>query len=95
MTELFTVLGNIEYPGWHEHMAWGGWWMAIWGTVMMGGLLFLGLYAIRTVGRAPQPDHEHRPPTSRAHAILAERYARGELSREEYHERREDLESSR
>lgn len=89
---LFMGAVGVEYPGWHDHMAWGGWWMAVWAMLMMGGLLLLGLYAIRSMGKTSPSEGDRRPPTARAQAILAERYARGELSREEYREGREILE---
>lgn len=64
-------------------------WMWLWGTAMM--LLFVAAVAVAVwaVIRATQP----RSPAGgdRARDILAERYARGDLTSEEYRERLDTL----
>jgi len=79
--------------GW-GHMGNGGWsgWMWLWGTAMVlfwiaviAGAAWLAVRAAtshRT--RTPSPE---TPELERAREILAERYARGEISTEEYDER--------
>ncbi len=84
---------------WDGHMGWdGGWWMLVWGTFMMGGFVFLLAWAFRssTTPTSPLPE----PPAADAHlrsarTILAERFASGDLSSEEYHERLRELDSVR
>ena len=72
----------------------GGWgW--IFGALVLVGLVLLIVVAVRLLGR-PQggvttalPPHED--PRARARAVLDERYARGEISTDEYRERRQAL----
>lgn len=83
------------------HMADGmGWWM-IWGGLMMvvfwGTILALIVWAVqaatrREVGQValPQPATRRRAPLE----IIGERYARGEISREEFEQLRRDLEEA-
>lgn len=62
-------------------------------------VVWLVLEAIRNREQPPTPpasrpspaSRQDPPPPNRAFAILAERYARGELTREEFLERRRDL----
>ena len=77
-------------------MMWGsglGWW--VFGTLMMlvfwGGLAALVILAIRGWGGRRGDDAE-KPGGSAARFILEERFARGEISREEFEERRRILE---
>lgn len=70
-------------------------WVMFFGLVITAGLVFLVIVAVRsTGGRAdnapgsPGPSHWYGAhPTSRAQQILADRYARGELTTDEYEER--------
>jgi putative membrane protein len=83
---------------WPGHM-WGDGWMWLFGGLMMllfwGGLLALAFFAIRAIlrsgnaGGERHPSHDHR---ENSLEILKQRYARGELSREEYLAIRKDLE---
>jgi putative membrane protein len=77
-------------------------WLIGMGLIMFlfwGGLVVLGAWVFRAalggnVHRAPnRPDDEAqaRPSGDRALEILKERYARGEISREEYEKIRDDL----
>jgi putative membrane protein len=70
-----------------------GWW--VFGTLMMlvfwGGLAALVVYVVRGRGGSSRPTAEG-PRASDARAILEERFARGEISKEEFDERRRVLE---
>ena len=72
------------YDGWGHMDGWGGGWMWVMGLAMMVLVTVLIVWVVRvSVGRPPErPD-----PSDRAREILAERYARGEISTEEYRER--------
>ena len=85
---------------WH-HGYLGG--MGGWGLLsgLIGLLLFLGLiialaalviWAWRRAGDRPTLRPQREPA---AHEILAARYARGEIERDEYLKRREDLSAGR
>ncbi|HUF77062.1 MAG TPA: SHOCT domain-containing protein [Longimicrobiales bacterium] len=72
----------------HPMMWWGAWgigmmllMLVVWGLVIAG--LVLGIRWLMTQGGAPRGD--------RALEILRERYARGEINREEFEARRRDL----
>jgi putative membrane protein len=80
------------------HM-WSEWWMLLFGALLMllfwGGVIALAYWAVRALlrqGRArrePQwQDRQREKPLD----ILQQRYARGELTREEYQSMRRDLE---
>jgi len=78
----------MHYGGWN----WGmNLWMILWWLVI-AGIIFLAVYgvvALFTRGRLGQPPGstaEHEPLR-----ILKERYARGEISTEEYQRMREEL----
>jgi putative membrane protein len=66
---------------WGDHGAWGALWLVFW----IAALATTAWVVLRLVRR--------RGPSGldRAREILAERYARGELSSEEYRERLEQL----
>ncbi|WP_115787690.1 SHOCT domain-containing protein [Arthrobacter silvisoli] len=68
-------------------------WMWLWGALTLVGISFLVFFMIRMLGdggygterrRGPDVQAERR---SRARQILDERFARGELTAEEYRER--------
>ncbi|MFF5211118.1 SHOCT domain-containing protein [Streptosporangium sp. NPDC000396] len=78
-----------SWGGW-GHM-WGGGWGWLWGGLMM--LFWVGLIALvvwlvtrAASGSRPAPPPE-RSGLDRARDILSERYARGEISTEEYRDR--------
>ena len=86
--KTITEIGVIADP--YGHM-WGNdeGWMWLWGTLMMLaiiGAIVAGIWLIVRSTRPPGPR-----PNDRAREILAERYARGDLSSEEYHERLAEL----
>ena len=89
---IAAVLADTH--GWDGHMGWGGgWWMLLWGTLMMAGLVVLVVWLIRTTAGGDTGAHGSGSddPLASARRILAERYARGELSSEEYRERLDHL----
>lgn len=67
-------------PGWG--VFWGLLWAAFWVAVIVGAVLLLRREVPRLQGRFGEPP---------ALRLLEERYARGEISREEFLERREVL----
>ncbi len=75
-----------------------GWWM-VWGGLMMflfwGAIIALIVWAIQSVtrGETAQTQAPHTSPSDRIPLdIVKERYARGEVSREEFEQIRRDLE---
>lgn len=87
-----TLLADSD--GWHGHMDWGGpWLMLVWGILTLAPLLALTVWVVRTTGdppRRPGPLDDDEG-TAAARRILAERYARGEISTDEYRERGTEL----
>ncbi len=69
---------------WSSHSGhWTGWWALAWVCWMLiiwGGIAGLAVFAVRRWRR-------WRPPAGSPEDILAERYARGEISTQEYQER--------
>jgi len=81
------VLADVN--GW-GHMGNWGWGMAIFGWAFMTLVVVLVAWLIWSTTRRTGPtDRDGR----RALDVLDERYARGEIEREEYLNRRADLES--
>jgi putative membrane protein len=75
-------------PGWgYGHMMFGGLMM----IVFWGGVILLIILAVRWLGGESAP-RVQGPARSTALDILKERYARGEIDRQEYEERRKVLE---
>ncbi len=73
--------------GWWGHMdGWGGGWMWLWGTPMMLSWVAIIAAAVWLVTRSRDGV---RP--SSARELLDERYARGELTTEQYRERLDHL----
>lgn len=77
---------------------WGmGWMWFIWPLVILGIVLLVVFLVRGTTTRTPDHGGEAAPPRdgesarSRAQEILDERYARGELTDEEYQERLRNL----
>jgi putative membrane protein len=88
LRNLGVVLASVD-DRWGHMGGWGGGWMWLWGLVITALFVVLIVWLVRTVsadGRTPPRD-----PADRAREILAERYARGELTTEEYRERIEQL----
>lgn len=75
--------------GWDHMSGWGGGWMWLWGSLMMLTWVAIIAAAVWLVLRSYHADHRG---TRRARDLLDERLASGELTLEEYRERREALE---
>ena len=81
---------------WHWGYGWG-WGHMLFGFLLMlaffGGLIFLIVLAVRWLGGGAP--HRAEPPASRKAAlgILEERFARGEIGKEEFEERKRVLSS--
>jgi putative membrane protein len=94
MRHLDAVLANVDSHGWGHMDGWGGGWMW-WGLAMMVilTLIFaaLAVWLIRSLNLGPGRAEVGPHPGARAREILAERYARGELTTDEYRERLEQL----
>jgi putative membrane protein len=82
---------SYEWGGWHVHPLWGlsGLWhlgimlliLAFWGVVIAG--VVLGIRWLGSQGKGPQPDP--------ALEILRRRYARGDISKDEFEAKKRDL----
>jgi putative membrane protein len=76
-------------------MMWGNGWGWVFGALMMlvfwGGLIALVVFLVRGSGRGSRGGTEG-PRGSDARVILEERFARGEISKEEFDERKRVLE---
>ena len=80
-----TILAQAR---WGDHMrGWDGGWMWLWGTLMMLTWVAIIAAAVWLIIRSVRGDGDSR----RAREVLDERFARGELTVEEYRERREAL----
>ncbi|NNF53016.1 MAG: hypothetical protein HKN03_01100 [Acidimicrobiales bacterium] len=88
MAEFAMILADTN-SGWDHMDGWGGGWMWLWGVSMMVLFTILIVWMFRSAYRPPVPPT--RDPTDRAKQILAERYASGDLSTEEYRERVAEL----
>ena len=77
-----------DADGW-GHMGNWGWGMAIFGWVFMALIVVLVVWLIWSTTRRPEPPGRSE---RRALDVLDERYARGEIEREEYLNRKADLE---
>ncbi len=80
--------------GWDYGWGWG--WMIFGGLMMIvfwGGLIALIVLAVRGLmgGGQPRETSYRRPPESSALEILKIRYAKGEITKEEYEQMRRDL----
>jgi putative membrane protein len=77
-----------------------GWWM-VWGGLMMiffwGAIIALIIWAVQSVGRGEGGQTRHGgapPPRPTALDIAKERYASGEISRDEFEQMKRDLEET-
>ena len=95
MMPMFWAPANGAWPGWHHGgWMWGGGWpwmmvfMGLFWVLLIALLALLGFWLVsQSQGRGPG-----RSPGNDALRIAQERYARGEISREEYEQLRRDLE---
>jgi putative membrane protein len=79
---------SVEAGGF-GHMGGWGWGMAIFGWLFMMLMVSLVVWLVWSATRRPGSSHEVR---SSAGKLLDERYARGEIDRDEYLQRKTDLE---
>ena len=79
------LLAQSDEGRWGHMSGWGGGWMWLWGTLMMLSWVVLIAAAVWLVARP----FGRRP--NRAREILDERYARGDLTTDEYRERVDQL----
>lgn len=71
-------------------------WMWLFGLILIAGIALLVVVAVRALGGGiRRDDSTATSPHSQARRILDERYARGELTTEEYRERLRTLEEPR
>ena len=81
-----VVLGQGMWADGGDHMS-GGWWWAM-GIAWIAFLAVLVVVGFTLIRRLTPIGGEHR----RAHDVLAERFARGEIDEVEYRARRDALE---
>jgi putative membrane protein len=88
-TEVLAVVLVFGGDGWRHGWGTGGGWGWLWAPIVL--LLWVGFIAtvLWFVARTARP--RERSGAERAREVLAERYARGELTTEEYRERLEQL----
>ncbi len=95
-SEEDEVLANqilSQTDNWDHMNGWGGGWMWLWGVAMMTLFVVLIVWLIRAAGANSSGAHTpaRRDPHDRAREILGERFAKGELTPEEYRERVSEL----
>ncbi len=74
-------------------MMWGyGAWGGLWMLLLLAGIVVLAVWAVQQFASSERPPAQERP--DRALQILEERYAKGEIDRDEFLARRTDLERS-
>ena len=64
----------------------GMWWMVIWMVIFWGGLIALIVWVVRKLTERSSPASKHDPLD-----VAKERYAKGEISREEFEQIKKDL----
>ena len=86
---MFFKTGALAAADAHSHHmnGWESGWMWLWGVAMIALFVTLIVGLLRTSGAATPKSSPERPPMERAREILAERYARGDLTTEQYRER--------
>jgi putative membrane protein len=84
---MATALGVLaQASGWDHMRGWGGGWMWLWGTLMMlswAAIIAAAAWFVLRAGRDRSG--------SRARDLLDERLASGDLTPQEYRERRDAL----
>ena len=91
-TALMTVPAVAQTYGDHTHMGAWGWGGMIFGPLMMilfvATIVVLVVMALRWLGSTGHGTAPQAPPGKTPLDILQERFARGEIDREEFEERR-------
>jgi putative membrane protein len=87
-TALLNASAVLAQVRWDHMRGWDGGWMWLWGTLMMLTWVAVIGVAVWLILRSVRND---RNSSARPREILDERFARGELTPEEYQERREAL----
>jgi putative membrane protein len=85
VSALFACAGDRWRHGWGA----GGGWGWLWGPIVLLGWVTVIAAVVWFVVRSTRPGE--RSGVDRAREVLAERYARGELTTDEYRERLEQL----
>lgn len=88
---LVIVVADAIHDG--DHMV-GGWWVLGMGVVMLAVVIAVTVVALNSTGsrRADRPeDRAAVDPLFGARAVLARRYAEGDITTDEYRERIEQL----
>jgi putative membrane protein len=91
MRHFDVMLASVDRDRWGHMDGWDGGWMWLWGIAMMVLFVVLVVWVVRTVAGGHGSSQPTPDPRDRAREILAERYARGEMTTEEYRERVEHL----
>jgi putative membrane protein len=92
MRHLDVVVASVDRDRWGHMDGWDGGWMWLWGIAMTVLFVVLVVWVVRTIAGGHGSSQTTPPdPRDRAREILAERYARGELTTEEYRERVDQL----
>ncbi len=91
MSDLSGLLATVNDDRWGHMDGWGGGWMWLWGIAMMVLFVVLMVWLVRAASGANSPSSTPKDPIDRAREILAERYACGELTTDEYREQVEQL----
>lgn len=91
MSRLNELVAGASDGGWDHMDGWGGGWMWLFGIATMVLVVVLIAWLARTTAGGGQQSPPPTDPVDHARQILAERYARGELTTEEYRERIDQL----
>lgn len=92
MLNVVGITAAAGTDGWGHMDGWGGGWMWLWGVAMMALFVVLSVWLIRsTSGSGAGSTSPQYGPREQAREILAERYAKGELTTDEYRERVKEL----
>jgi putative membrane protein len=89
VSHVLPELLGFGTDGWRHGWGPGGGWGWLWGPIAL--LLWAGLIATVVWFTARSARPRERSGADRAKEVLAERYARGELTTDEYRERLEQL----
>jgi putative membrane protein len=63
-----------------------GWLIWLFGLLVLVGIVLLVIWAVRTMGGSGSHQGPHAPRTDEACAVARERYAKGEITKEQYEE---------